>query len=172
MKWSIALGITLATAVAAAEPVEIDNLRSETPESWKAQPVTGMRKFQFRLPPEPDDPHPTELIVFFFGKGQGGAPSDNIARWKGMFEKGEPKVTEETIAGAKATIVEISGTYLFRERPMDPGPPTPRPGQRMIGVHFATPGGPYFMRLVGPDATVSKHKKAFLEFLRGFKPAR
>jgi hypothetical protein len=171
MKWPIA-AILLTASVAAAEPVELDGLRSEAP--WETQPASsGMRKYQFKIPPEKGDAHPTELVIFFFGKGQGGDAQGNIARWRGMFEKApEPKVTEETIAGARATIMELSGTYLFRARPMDPGPPEPRPDHRMIGVHFATPNGPYFMRLVGPDATVSKHKADFLKFLRGFKPAR
>ena len=171
MRVAVAAAVLVTASVAAAEPVEIDGLRSEAPADWEAQPVTGMRKYQFRLPGDKADAHPTEVVVFFFGKGQGGDAAGNIARWKGMFEKAEPKVTEETIAGSKATIVELSGTYLFRVRPMDPNPPEPRPGHRMIGVHFATPSGPYFMRFVGPDATVSRHKAAFLKWLRGFKSA-
>ena len=46
-----------------------------------------------------------------------------------------------------------------------------RPDHRMIGVVFASPQGPYFMRFVGPEKTVDKNKKDFDKWLKGFKKA-
>ncbi len=157
-------------ALAAATPVELDGFVSEAPDLWKEQPAGGMRAKQFALPPaKSDGDKKTELVIFHFGRGQGGGAADNINRWKGMFQSPEAKVSEETIAGVKTTVVEISGTYLYKARPMDPSPGEPRPGHRMLGVVFETPNGPYFMRFVGPEATVQQHKPAFLAWLRGFK---
>ena len=39
----------------------------------------------------------------------------------------------------------------------------------MIGVIFESPGGPYFMTLIGPARTVEQHKKGFDEWLKNFK---
>jgi hypothetical protein len=169
---NLILGCALVAALASpavAGEVELDGLVSAAPNDWQEQPAGGMRAKHFILPAGAAGEKPTELIIFFFGKGAGGNAEGNITRWKGMFEKPEAKVTEETIAGAKTTLVEITGTYLYKARPMEPGPGERREGQRMIGVVFETPNGPYFMRLVGPDATVTKHKPAFLAWLRGFK---
>jgi hypothetical protein len=175
MKAAVALGIVLGlgTAGAATPPpvvAEIDGLVSTAPADWEEQPAGGMRHKQFLLKPAKADERKTELIIFFFGAGQGGSAADNLTRWKSMFEKAEPVVTEETIGGAKATIVELSGTYLSRPRPMDTSTPPERLAEhRMIGVVLETPHGPYFMRLLGPDRTVQSHKPAFLKWLRGLK---
>jgi hypothetical protein len=168
-----ALAITAGTAAAKQGPVvEVDDLANVAPADWTEQPAKGMgRHKQFELKPAKADNHPTELVIFHFGKGSGGNAADNVARWTKMFEDAKPpKVTEETIAGAKATIVEIQGTYLQRSRPMDTSiPPDKRPSHRMIGVVLETANGPYFFRLVGPEGTVEWHKKPFLVWLRGLK---
>jgi hypothetical protein len=39
----------------------------------------------------------------------------------------------------------------------------------MIGVIFASPKGPYYMRLVGPEKTVAQHESAFAAWLRAFR---
>ena len=168
MKVAIVIALVAALATPAAA-FELDGLVSPEPAGWEAQPASGMRVAHFVLKGGKDDLHRTELIVFHFGKGGGGGVADNVARWKGMFEKPEVTTSEETIAGARATIVELHGTYLYKARPMDPGPGERRPGQKMIGVVFETPGGPYFMRLVGPDTTVDRHRSDFLTWLRAFK---
>jgi hypothetical protein len=175
MKAALTLALVLGVVTAAAAPpppvvVEMDGLVSTAPADWAEQPAGGMRHKQFLLKPAKADERKTELIIFYFGEGQGGSAADNLARWKSMFEKAEPKVTEETIAGAKATIVELSGTYLSRPRPMDTSTPPERlADHRMIGVVLETPHGPYFMRLLGPDATVQSHRAAFLKWLRGLQ---
>jgi hypothetical protein len=131
-----------------------------------------MRLKQFDLKQaKADDGVKTEVVIFFFGAGKGGGAAENVARWRTMFDKTpEPTVKEETIAGAKATIVDLSGTYLHRARPMDPASAAEkRPDQRMLAVVLETPKGPYFIRLLGPRGTVTHHEKAFLSWLRAFK---
>jgi hypothetical protein len=167
----LALAVALpASATAAPTTVEIDGFVSRTPATWDEEPAGPMRHKQFRLPPAKGDSAPTELVIFFFGKAQGGSATDNVNRWIGMFERPESKTTEETIAGVKTTLVEITGTYVQRSRPMDrTSPAERREHHRMIGVVLETPNGPYFMRLVGPDASVKQHRADFLKWLRAFK---
>src|SRR5688572_21497531 len=154
--------VAVATARAKPEPVVLDGLASTPPAEWEEKPSSGMRFKQWSLPEQ------TEVVIFHFGPGQGGSAADNVKRWTGMFEKAEPVVTEEKVAGAKVTLVELSGTYLYKARPMEPTAER-RENHRMIGVVFETPKGPYFMRLVGPDASVKKHKPGCLRWLRGFE---
>ena len=62
-----------------------------------------------------------------------------------------------------------AGTYMFKARPMDPSPGEPRPNHRMLAAVLPTPQGNYFIRLVGPDKTVSAAKKDFVAWLKAFK---
>lgn len=171
MKPSVILCVALLLpGIAAAAPVDLDGLVSAPPADWQEQPASGMRKKHFILPPEKGDAHPTELVIFYFGKGQGGGAADNAKRWAGMFEKAEPKIAEENINGVKTTIIDLDGTYLSKTRPMDPSSAAERREKHhMVGVVFESPEGPYFMRLVGPEKTVAKQRAAFLKWLRGFK---
>lgn len=168
----VALALPAMAAAAPPAPVDLDGLVSTPPADWEDQPSSGMRKKQFMLPAAKGDTHPTELVIFHFGKGGGGGTAENVKRWAGMFQPApEQKVVEETISGVKTTILDLKGTYLFKARPMDPAPGEPRAGHHMVGVVFESPDGPYFMRLVGPEKTVARHRAAFLKWLRGFKKA-
>jgi hypothetical protein len=39
----------------------------------------------------------------------------------------------------------------------------------MLGVIFASPKGPYYIKLTGPEGTVKNYKKGFDEWLKAFK---
>jgi len=156
--------------------VSLDGLSSRAPADWKE--VEGARQFrykEFSLPRQGDDKADAELIIFYFGEGGGGGVDANIARWKGMFEPPAGKTVDDIakkeelkIGNVKATYLDLTGTYLFKPFPMAPRA-EPRPNHRMIGVIFESPKGPYFFRLVGPEKTVTYHKKAFDEWLKNFK---
>jgi hypothetical protein len=136
-----------------------------------------MRIAQFALPKVGSDTADAELIVFFFGTGQGGDVAQNVARWKTLFVPPAGKTIDQVgtmksfrVGSAQVTTFEEYGTFLFKQRPMDSNAEAePRPGSRMIGVVFETAGGPYFLRLVGPDQTVSHYRPEFLTFLKSFK---
>lgn len=166
---SLALALPGLAGAAPPAPVDLDGMVSAPPADWQEQPASGMRKKAFLLPAAKGDTLPTELVIFYFGKGGGGGVPDNAKRWAGMFEKAEPKVTEETINGVKTSFIDLAGTYLYKPRPMDPGAVERREGHVMVGVVFESPEGPYFMRLVGPEKSVTKNRAAFMKWLRGFK---
>jgi hypothetical protein len=166
----------LATVLAAATPVTLDGLKSSAPEGWKESPPTSsMRVKQFTIPAIKGDKHDGELIIFFFGAGQGGAAQANIDRWKTQFEAPAGKKIDElskvetiTVGKVKTTVLDVRGNYKWSPSPMAPTQEV-RPAYRMIAVVFESPNGPYFFRFVGPEKTIEKNKKDFDKFLRGFK---
>lgn len=146
-------------------PLTIDGLSATPPGDWKSEtPTSSMRKAQFSI-------GDAELAIFFFGEGQGGDAEANVERWKTLFENAKPpKVTNFKVKDVKVTYFDISGTYLFKARPVDPNlTAEKRPNHRMLAVVWESPHGPYFMRFVGPEKTVSKHKAAFDAWLKSFK---
>jgi hypothetical protein len=168
------LALVSLLAAAAPAPVELGGLKSKPPASWKEVPVSSpMRLKQFALPGKKGE---AELVIFFFGQGQGGSAQANLDRWKGQFQppagkklEEVSKVTTTKIGAANATTLDISGTYLFKASPMAPGEPEPRPDHRMLAVVLETPKGNYYLKLVGPAATVEQNKRAFDAWLKAFK---
>jgi hypothetical protein len=158
--------------------VSIDGLSSRAPGDWKEEEATVQTRYkQFKLPKQGDDKAEAELVISFFGQGSGGGVDANIDRWKKQFEPPAGKSIDDVakkedlkIGEVKATYFDVSGTYLMKRRPFDPNEkPTPMPNYRMINIIFESPKGPYFFRLVGPEKTVTHHKKAFDEWLKNFK---
>jgi hypothetical protein len=159
--------------------VEIDGLKSTAPASWKVEdPGNKLRSHQFRVPKVKGDENDAEIVIFYFGKGSGGSTEDNIKRWKGLMLPPEDKKIDDvskveklkSAGGVEMTMLDVSGTYLFKERPFDPNAKAEkRPDSRLIGVVFESPEGPYFIRFVGPAKTVGENEKAFKEMLKNFK---
>jgi hypothetical protein len=161
--------------LSAGTPVTIDGFTSSVPAAWKELPPTPMRFKQFTVPKVEGDKNDAELVVFYFGPGQGGGAEANITRWKGMFVPPEGKKIDDVaktetfkVAGFDVTVLDVRGTYKYKPMPMAPSEEL-RPDHRMLGVVFGSPQGPYFMRFVGPEKTINKNKKDFDRWLRGFK---
>jgi hypothetical protein len=125
-----------------------------------------MRAAEYRVPRAgagagPDPAADAECTVITFGKGMGGSVDDNIDRWvKQLDGASAPVRTTRTVHGMQVTRVEATGTYLGMQMPGAPASP-PRPGSRLIGAIVEAPGGSWYFKLTGPDATV---KAAAAEF--------
>src|SRR5262245_35365176 len=158
---------------AAGTVVDLGGLKSTAPAAWKETPTTSsMRVKQFSVPGPNGD---AELIVFYFGEGQGGGIEENVTRWKRMFQPPAGKTIDQVskletvkLANSKATVLDVSGTYLQKARPMDTEG-TPRANHRMLAVVLETPKGADLSRVVGPDKTVGEQKKACDGWIKGFK---
>ncbi len=155
--------------------VEIDGLKARAPASWVAEkPTSKLRVAQFRIPKVGSDSQDAELVIFFF-EGQGGGVEDNLKRWKAMFlpPRGKTmddvsRVEKTNVANVPVTILDIHGTYKFKKTPFAQEAEL-RPNSRMLAVYFGSKNGPYFLRLVGPEATVAQNKEAFESWLKSFK---
>lgn len=148
-------------------------LKYDAPAGWKSQPVTSaMRKAQFLLPRAAGDSEDGQMIVFQFGKGQGGAVEMNIQRWVGMFttKDGQPisgdAVKRETreVGGLKVTTLDVSGNFADAMMGLG-GAAAPKENYRMLAAIVETPDGPWFFKGVGPDATMNSHRDEFVKML-------
>lgn len=157
-------------------PVTIDGLTSKAPAAWKEIKTTSQMRFkQFAVPKVEGDEADAELVIYFFGTGGGGGVQANIDRWKGQFKPPEgksiddvAKTEEMTVGKVKVTYFDVNGTFLYKRTPMD-SKVEERPNHRMLAVIFESENGPYFFRFVGPEKTVTHHKKGFDEWLKNFK---
>jgi hypothetical protein len=124
------------------------------PAKWTAGTGSAMRVATYSVPGAKSSPA-GECAVFFFGPGQGGSVSENVARWGKQFD-GSPAPQSKTIttpAGLHVTRAEVSGTYLAPSGPMMQSSGK-RPGYRLIGAIVEAPEGNVFFKLTGEAATV------------------
>lgn len=149
---------------------KLGDITLEVPESWKqADPKSRLRVGEFTIPPAEGDQEPAELAVFFFG-GAGGGAKANVERWIGQFEQEgrEARLTTGKSPQGDYTFVDVKGTY---NKPI--GPPilrktTPVPNARMLAVILAVEDkGNYFLKLTGPQKTVTAAADAFRQSFGG-----
>ncbi|MCW8141477.1 MAG: hypothetical protein KIT58_21445 [Planctomycetota bacterium] len=146
-----------------------------TDAGWVEEPAANrMRAAQYRLPRAEGDGEDGELVVFHFGGG-GGSVEDNLDRWISQFRqpdggssKAAAKLERRDVGGLAAHVIELAGTYVAETRP-GAGERVNKPGWRLLGAIVETPAGPFFVKLVGPAATVQAAKPAFTRFVESFR---
>lgn len=146
-------------------------LTFNAPPEWTTRPASSsMRVAEFVLPKTGKDAEDAELVVYFFG-GTGGSIEANIDRWLGQMQQpgsGSSKdaAVRETrdVGGLKVTLLNVPGTYVAEVRPGATERHN-KPGFRMRTAVIETPRGPYFLKLVGPEATVTKWAASFDAFV-------
>lgn len=152
-------------------------LKFDPPMDWKPiAPRSSMRKAQYVLPRAEGDPEDGELLVFYFGPGEGGRTADNLARWRGQFTQPDGTPLPETagsemkfdVGSFHVTLLDVSGRYAPGAMPGMPDP-GPRDNFRMFAAVIETPGGPWFVKATGPAQTMAAQREAVLEFLRTAK---
>ena len=70
--------------------------------------------------------------------------------------------------GLKVTTVDVSGRYVAETAP---GSSTfhDKPAYRLRAAVVETPKGSYFVKLVGPEMTVTQWNDSFLSYVRSFE---
>lgn len=142
----------------ATKEVKAGDVALKVPEGWTQKPKSGgPRVVEFEIPPAGEDKTPGEFVLYFFGKDGAGGVQPNVERWIGQFEKEGRKVRTVTgeSANGKYTLVDLTGTF---NKPI--GPPIARktktlPDWRVINVAIETDGGPYYLKVDGPEKTMS-----------------
>jgi len=152
--------------------VKLDQLSSRTPADWKSEkPANRLRSHQFRLPGSGKD---AEIFIF---PDLTKSVEENFERYKEMFVVPEGKTADDIakvekfmVGKAKVAVLDMEGTWLYKERPFDPkAKQENRPNSRVISVIFTTEDGNYLIRLAGPASAVNHHFKGFMEWIKGFK---
>lgn len=156
----------------------IGGITWDVPEGWTATPVrSAMRKAQYTLTAETAG-EAGELVVFYFGPGEGGTVDANIDRWINQFRDaaGNPpagdRVRRESFEsnGFRVSVVETEGRY--DPGSMGPGPRGPQDGYKLVGAVVETPQGPWFFKATGPAATIDTHRDRVFALLRSVRPAQ
>jgi hypothetical protein len=134
-----------------------------------------MRAATYTLPAASGDSEDGECAIYYFGEGQGGGVDANVKRWVGQFQApgGGPadalaKTSKKTINGIAVTIVDLTGTYMFRAAPMAPQA-TPKPGYRMLAAIAEGSQAPVFFKLTAPKKTADTVEADFLKMLESLK---
>ena len=156
----------LEIASVSMQRVDILDMSSVVPSSWKARPPSSsMRLLQFEI----SDEEPAEMIVFYFGAGQGGGPQANIARWVSQFSPVNGKPVQPTVknmrttGGFEVTWVEIQGDYA---RGVGVGPIGDyKIDQMLIAAITQTPRGNLYIQFHGNRTTILEHRDEFRQFV-------
>ena len=143
-----------------------------SPPGWIAEPPANpMRVAQYRVPGSAGD---AEMVVHYFGAGQGGDAAANAERWARQFQPpggGDPVEAMSTedlvVAGMRVLVVETAGAYSPMS--MTAEETAPRPDQRLCGAIVEGPDANWFFKLTGPSATVLAQREAFKEMLRSLR---
>jgi gluconolactonase len=155
----------------AVKEVEIKEIKLTLPSNWKSEdPANNLRLAQFKLPAAEGDKPSTELVISSFG-GDGGGVNANFKRWIDQFtaDGRKLKMTTGECPQGKYHLSDISGTYLQSSGgPFSGGKKTPMPGYRSLSVILSLPEkGVYFLRLTGPEKTVTAAAESFRKSFGG-----
>ena len=173
----------IATAVAAisapapaqSAPLTLLGYNVIPPAAWTARATTSsMRLAQFTAGSDAgsDAASSAEVVVYFFGAGQGGGIDANLDRWRDQFSSADSapvneKVTRDSSGAFPVTFAEYHGTY---RRGIGMGSEdSARAGQALVAAIVETPKGTLFIQLFGPDAKVAAERERFAKFVTGIR---
>lgn len=168
-----ALAVLISAVPAAADTVS--GISWDPPKGWDAQPQRPMRAASYTVPAAAGDSEGGECIVYYFGPGQGGGVEANVQRWIGQFEAPDggsadklATRSQKTVNGIEVTLLDLSGTYLFKPFPMAPQA-TKKPGYRMLAAIAQGKDAPVFFKLTAPAKTAAAAESAFLAMVDSLK---
>ncbi len=165
--------LLIATIVSCLFVATSATLKFDAPSGWVSKtPSSSMRVAEWDLPKVAGDAEDATLTVYFFGANMGSNIQANLDRWTsqmsqpdGRASKDVAKTSTMTVHGLEVTLVDVTGTYVAE---MQPGSADHfnKPGFRQCAAVVETSGGPYFVKLVGPEKTVAKWQDAFNAFMK------
>jgi hypothetical protein len=151
-------------------------LRSKVPEGWTTEkPTSEMRVAQYKLAKADGDPEDALLVIYYFGRGQGGSAQANIDRWINQIKQPDGQPSNEkaktgtlTVNGLQVNTVDVTGIYAGGMSP-DSAPATNKSIYRLRAAVVETPNGSYFVKLTGPEKTVGHWDQAYNDYLKSFE---
>jgi len=155
--------------------LDYEAMLAKLPEGWKkVEPSSGMRVAQVAIAPAKGDTAGAELVFFHF-PGSGGSAAANISRWQGQYTgpKGEPgeqvSKTDTMMVGLLSVVTtDVSGTQLASAS-MGMGAAHDMPNYRMIASVIETPSGNWFIKVNGPQKTMTANQDKIRAFLKTAK---
>ncbi len=161
-----AITLLLAGADDTTQTISASGLKFEAPKSWKSGPPPGggMRVAQLKVEPIEGDDYPAEMVVYIF-RPSAGTVEDNLKRWQGFFKDKDgnaPEIKSKKVKGknVEVTRAETHGDYQPAQFPGRPAEQK-RKDARFFGAIVTGDGVSYYIRMVGPDKTMTKLKPDF-----------
>jgi hypothetical protein len=152
--------------------VKLNKLSATAPAGWKSEkPSNRLRTYQFKLPGAKDHPE-AELAVY--NESRPGTEK-TFPAWKATFVPPEGKTVDDIsktarwdVPGATVNVLDIMGTWKYKERPLDKKEML-LDDWRVIWVVVEEKDETHHFRLSGPSVTVNEHAKAFEKWVKSFK---
>jgi hypothetical protein len=172
--WCLVMLLALDGAHARAESAA--GLTWTAPAGWKTEAPRPMRAATYTVAPAAGDKLGGEVVINYFGPGQGGGVEANIDRWKSQMQgpDGKPAnatVGKRTVRGIAMTTIDASGAYSGMGGPMMTSSKAV-PGYRLLGAIIEGPGGSVFVKFTGPANTVAANRQKFEQLLASFDKAK
>lgn len=171
-QFALSLAVSAPAFVYAQSTATFLGYTATVPAGWSsAQSTSSMRLAQYTIA-DTDKSVAADVVVYFFGPGQGGGVDANLERWKAQFSTPDGSPVYENIAkltGAAfpITVAEYRGTYARGVGVGDAA--TAKPGQSLVAVIAETPKGTLFFQLFGATAKVTAQRAALEQFVKGMK---
>ena len=171
----IILPLLIHTADPKPTVVKLGTLSATTPVTWKSEkPNNLLRSYQFKIPSGDPAFADAEVAVY---KEASPKVDDKFAEWKASFVLPEgkgiddiSKVSKYEVSTATAHILDITGTWKYRERPRDPKSKEElKPEHRAVWVILRDKEETTHIRLSGPMSVVEKHIADFEKWLKSAK---
>jgi hypothetical protein len=159
-----------------AAAAEAPTVRWELPEGWsQVPPSSPMRLAEYRVPSLEPGGAPAEVSVFHLGPAA-LAVDETLQRWASSFDgsadgAAQAKRSQRRAGPNVVHLVEASGTYKPTGMGMESADKaTEHSGWALVGAIVETPVGPYYFKLLGPQATVHGAREAFLRMIDSVGP--
>jgi hypothetical protein len=146
----------------------------KVPAAWTVEkPTSDMRLAQYKLPKADGDNEDALLILYYFGRGQGGTPEANIERWVNQVKQPDGSTSKGrtatmTVNGLQVSTVDVLGNYSGGMS-QDSAPKDSKAIFRLRGAIIETPKGSYFVKLTGPEKTVNHWDQAYTDYINSFE---
>ena len=147
--------------------LKLDGLSFLVPAGWKqVPPAIRLLDAEFSVPQLEGDEYPGRLTMM----AAGGEREGNISRWKSQFQEEDgnaTKVEKTKLGDLEITFVDIRGDWKGGEAksPLPPGE-----DYRLLGAIVAFgENSSYYIKLIGPKATVGNSDEAFRKFVKSIR---
>jgi hypothetical protein len=170
--------LLLAAVVAAADKpvaVKLGKLTVVAPADWKSEkPDNRLRSYQFKLPSAEPGLADAEVSVY---PQSSPDPAKYFPRWKESYTPPDGKKLDDVakeskfdVGPATVHVLDVSGTWKYRERPFDPkSKEEMRPEYRTVWLIVVVKDEATHVRLSGPEKVVAKHYPAFEKWIKSAK---
>jgi len=167
--WSLAaVALLLVGADDPKQVIDAGGLKFEAPKSWKSSPPSSqMRVAQLKVDPIEGDDYPAEVVVTVF-RPNAGTVDANLKRWQGFFkdkEGNQPTIDSKKVKGKNVEVVRAETKGDYTPAQFGPRRDPERKGARFLGAIVLGDGVTYYIRMVGPDKTMTKLRPVFDELL-------